>query len=357
MTRHALFIGLSAAGHGGIQGFNRRVIAALDRLGVASNTLMLADAASVPGGFAGDRERFARVIVRHARGSQVLLVGHLNLLPFALLYRLLNPAGRVILFAHGIEVWGDPAYRAARRWEPALLRRVVDRVAVVSRYSLGLMARAFHVAEERFTLFPNAVDLGPPLLRSPGASTILAVTRLGAGEREKNVDKLVWALPQVLRHLPHARLVVIGDGALREELQELARTLGIGDSIDLPGAVDRDVLERAYATAAVFALPSSKEGFGIVYLEAWANGLPVIGSRFGAAGEVIDDGVDGITVDPADAPSLADALVRLLRDPERAAKMGAAGRAKVERLYSGEAFVANLGALLTDTMRARRTLR
>ena len=352
-----LFIGLADAGHGGIQGFNRRVGESLARLGLRATTLMLADDRATGHGFAGDRRRFARAIVAHARESQVLLVGHVNLLPFALLYRLLNPRGSVILFAHGIEVWGDPAYRAVRRWEPALLRRVVDRVAVVSNYSRGLMAGAFRVPQSRFTLFPNAVDLPPPAPRVATGSVILAVTRLGAGERAKNVDALIRALPQVLCEIPDGRLVVIGDGVLRAELQALASTTGVADRVDLAGAVDRARLDTAFAEAAVFALPSSKEGFGIVCLEAWSHGLPVVGSRFGAAGEVIDDGVDGFTIDPADVGALASALVALLRDPARAARLGAAGRAKVERLYSGDAFVANLGALLAETMRARRTLR
>jgi glycosyltransferase involved in cell wall biosynthesis len=353
-----LFIGLSAAGHGGIQAFNRRVGDALERLAIPATTLMLADTTPRGGGFGGRGLSFARAIVRHGRGSEALLVGHINLLPFALLYRLINPRGHIILFAHGIEVWGDPAYRAVRWWEPAVLRHVVDRVAVVSGYSRGLMARVFGLGEHRFALFPNAVDLAPaPARPSQGRPTILAVTRLGTGERAKNVDALIRALPRVLRDVPEARLTVIGDGSLRNELRALAQGLGVAGRLDLPGAVDRGTLDRAYAGAAAFALPSSKEGFGIVYLEAWASGLPVVGSTFGAAGELIDDGVDGYTVDPADVPALARALIALLRDPQCALRMGAAGRAKVERRYSADAFVANLGALLTDTTRARRTLR
>ena len=154
-----------------------------------------------------------------------------------------------------------------------------------------------------------------------------------------------------------ARLIVIGDGVLRGELHALASATGVGDRVELAGAVDRARLDTAFAGAAVFALPSSKEGFGIVYLEAWSHGLPVVGSCFGAAGEVIDDGIDGFTIDPSDGDALAGALVALLRDPARAAWMGAAGRAKVERDYSGDAFVANLRSLLAETMRARRTLR
>ncbi len=329
-----LFVGLSAAGHGGIQGFNRRVAAGLAALGQASTVAMLAE---------DGRRRFAARTLAAARTADVLLIGHVNLLPLALLHRLLRPRGHRILFAHGIEVWGDPTYRSVRRWEPSLLRHTIHRVAIVSRFSQARMATAFGLDEGHFSLFPNAVGLPPEPPRHSGR-TILAVARLGAGEREKHVDKLIRALPLV----PDARLVVIGDGPLRPELRTLAATLGVADRVVLPGAIDAATLAQAYAEAAVFALPSSKEGFGIVYLEAWAHGLPVIGSCHGAAGEVIADGVDGFTVDPADLPALAARLRQLLDDPALAARMGAAGRAKVARHYSATAFVDNLRALLAS---------
>ncbi|MCC2980707.1 glycosyltransferase family 4 protein [Sphingomonas sp. IC4-52] len=287
------------------------------------------------------RWKFTSTLFRALWRADTVLIGHINLLPLAALIRLLRPRTRLILFAHGIEVWGDPAYRPVRRWERTLLRNAVDEVAIVSRFSMGKMAAAFALDEGKFVLFPNAVDLPGQSARGSG-NTILAVARLSAGEREKHVDKLVRALPA----LPDARLVVIGDGPLRRELQVLATALGVSGRVNLPGSVDEAELAEAYARADVFALPSSKEGFGIVYLEAWARGLPVVGSCFGGAGEVIDDGIDGITVDPVDVPALTRALERLLHDPSLAQQMGATGRRKVEQRYSGAAFTKNLEALL-----------
>ncbi|WP_143559628.1 glycosyltransferase family 4 protein [Sphingomonas dokdonensis] len=288
--------------------------------------------------------RFAATIVATLRRADVVLIGHINLLPLALLARALRPRARIILFAHGIEVWGDPAYRAPRWWERRVLRAAIDRIAIVSRFSQQRMAAAFGLQAAKFVLFPNAVDLPEPSPLAPvvAGKTILAVARLGAGEREKHVDKLVSALPA----LPDAQLTVIGDGPLRGELQDLAATLGVSNRVALPGWVDEAALARAYAEAQVFALPSSKEGFGIVYLEAWARGLPVIGSRFGAAAEVIEEGADGFVVDPEDVPALADRLRRLLDDPELARRMGAAGHRKTASRYSAAAFTHNLAALL-----------
>lgn len=289
----------------------------------------------------GSRRRFIATTLAASIRAEVVLIGHINLLPLAMLVRLVRPSARVILFAHGIEVWGDPAYRPVRRWERAMIRYVVHRVAIVSRFSKDAMAAAFALDDCKFVLFPNAVDV-PDSPAGGAGSVILAVARLGTGEREKHVDKLVRALPS----LPGARLLVIGDGPLRQELRDLAVALGVSERVELPGAVDEAGLARAYARARVFALPSSKEGFGIVYLEAWARGLPVVGSCFGGAGEVITDGVDGFTVNPEDGAALAAALGQLLQDRVLADRMGTAGRRKVEQRYSAAAFTTNLAALL-----------
>lgn len=350
------FIGLSAySAHGGIQRFNRRVVSALEELTIAPVVQMLHDGPQhLPEasgrsriiGAAGSAIRFARAFLFHARGCDVLLVGHINLLPFALLFRLIRPSGRVILFAHGVEIWGDPAYRTPRWFEPQVLGRTVDRIAIVSAFSRDRMAAAFSLPASKFSLFPNAVDIIEKPPRSTGSGSILTVSRLAATEREKHVDKLVQALPGVLEHVPTARLTVIGEGALRTELKALAGSLGIADHVSLPGAVSDAALARAYAEADLFALPSSKEGFGIVYLEAWLRGLPVIASREGAGGEVVSDGVDGFTLDPRDLNALTAAMINLLRDHDKAKAFAAAGRAKVERSYSADVFRRNLLGLI-----------
>ncbi|WP_336961753.1 glycosyltransferase family 4 protein [Sphingobium aquiterrae] len=351
-----MVIGLSAYGaHGGIQRFNRRVIDTLAQMPVRLCVLMLADPAEAVAarsgvaralGAGGSRGRFVRAFLPMAWRADLVVVGHVNLLPFALLYRLLRPRGRVILFAHGVEVWGDPAYRRPNRWEPWAIRLAVDRIAIVSAYSRSLMARAFGVPMARFSLFPNAVDVTEASARDMAGATVLAVSRLAETEREKHVDALIRALPRVLEAIPDARLVVIGDGALRAELEALARALGVAGHVDFAGFVTEEQLADAYAGAALFALPSSKEGFGIVYLEAWLRGLPVIASRYGAGGEVVADGVDGFAVDPADVDAIARAMIDLLRDREKARRFAAAGREKVERLYSAQAFRRNLEALV-----------
>ncbi|MDF8334997.1 glycosyltransferase family 4 protein [Novosphingobium cyanobacteriorum] len=352
------FIGLGAFGaHGGIQRFNRRVIDVLNEGHCGSKVIMLGDWKCVPDhyglpagsfvGCAGSRWLFVTQFIRSLPKTDILVLGHINLLPLAVLFRALRPSRRTVLFAHGVEVWGDPSYRRPRRWEPSALRAAIDKIAIVSVYSQGLMARAFGLKLEQFSLFPNAVDVTDRENAKRSSPIILAVSRLAITERGKHIDKLIKSLPKVLENVPDSRLVVVGDGELLPELRGVADSCGVSDNVEFLGSVSDSVLADLFRQAAVFALPSSKEGFGIVFLEAWLRGLPVVGSQFGAAAEVIEDGVDGITVDPQDTDALAGALSRLLLDRDLSTSMAEKGRKKVLSRYSHDNFRVNFDRLMS----------
>ncbi len=124
------------------------------------------------------------------------------------------------------------------------------------------------------------------------------MTRLSAKEPYKNVDKVIRAVARLAVTLPTVRLDIVGDGDGKPALMALAESEGVTDRVSFLGRASDHELALAYSRASVFALPSSGEGFGIVYLEAWQRGLPVIGSTEGAAPEVIAHGQDGLLVDP-----------------------------------------------------------
>jgi len=350
-----VFIGLSAHNsHGGIQRFNRRVIAALNHLSVAAASIMLLDQS--PGlsggvnaafyGSGGNRKTFLAQAIRLGIQADKMLLGHINLLPVAIVLKLLRPSLRIYLFAHGVEVWGDPGFRRPRRWESTVIRKMITKVAIVSNFSRSRMMVAFQLPLEKFVIFPNAVDDGESIPVVSKRSNILCVSRLAESERDKNIDKILRALPAVIRQCPNARLQIVGQGGLASELRKLASELGVERSVDFFGAVSDADLQSAYHAASVFALPSSKEGFGIVYLEAWKAGIPVIGSVFGASSETISDGIDGFTVDPSDIDLLARRLITLLTDDQLACRMAKAGLDKVREKYSMQAFVANLSKIV-----------
>jgi phosphatidylinositol alpha-1,6-mannosyltransferase len=354
---NVVFLGLSAYGsHGGIQRFNRRVIAGLDQVCDSAIKILLNDnnhqvageTQSQIHGCAGNRPEFLRTAVRAGLSADKILLGHINLLPLGLLLKALRPRLKIILFAHGIEVWGDPKFRSPRIWERTAIKVAVERIAIVSKFSRDKMMEAFRLQSDLFSIFPNAVDLPSENLPRFAQGRILTVSRLAESERDKNIDKVLRALPQVMKVCPNVRLQIVGTGALEQDLRTLASGLQIEQSVDFLGGLSDVALQKAYSEANVFALPSSKEGFGIVYLEAWKAGVPVIGSTFGASSETISDGIDGFTVDPNDTDSLARRLIVLLTDDQLACRMAKSGLHKVRQRYSMQTFVANLSTLVHE---------
>lgn len=161
-----------------------------------------------------------------------------------------------------------------------------------------------------------------------GAPLALAVGRLIA---QKDHATLLRAFARVHARLPDARLAILGSGPLERETRALIQELELGDAVSLPGRTDiRDWLERAD----VFVHTSRWEGFGIVLLEAMLASLPVVATSVSAVPEVVADGETGILVAEGDIAAIAGALRELLEDPERARRLGTAGRNRALRDFS-----------------------
>jgi glycosyltransferase involved in cell wall biosynthesis len=283
----------------------------------------------------------------------IVLWGHVLLLRVLPLVKLLARRARHALFVHGVEVWGDPRYRRVPAYEPLLVRHL-DRIISVSRVTAERMARAFRIGEDRFALLPNAVDLPPADASAPrsgdGELRILSVSRMSTMDAYKGIGTLVAALREVKERIP-VICTVVGDGELRASYEDEARRLGLEGVVRFVGRVDDAELERWYRWADVFVLPSAGEGFGIVYLEAWAHGLPVVAARAGGAAEVVEDGRTGLLVEPESPPAVAEALLRLARDGELRARLGTAGRKVVEARYTHAHFRDRLAEILESLRR------
>lgn len=346
---------------GGMQMFNRRFIRALSarakaephaRLSVALRT---DEARHIPQGqsariFASGKSKSQFLIdaVRACFGAEVIVVGLINLLPIAFFCKIVAPRARVVLIVHGDDVWGDPTYRAIRWYDRFFLRRL-DRIISVSDFTARRMCQAFGVKAELFRVFLNAVD---PISFQPAAqrlpAEILSVTRLAVHDHGKNIDKVLRAIARLVPDIPQIHYTIIGDGVLRPQLETLSRELGIQDYVTFAGRVDDAALSEAYSRASVFVMPSQKEGFGIVYLEAWQRDLPVICGIQDAACEIITDQVDGFAVDPHNIEALAARISYLISHPEMAQSMGLAGAAKVRANYLDAAFQRRLGEILDE---------
>lgn len=255
------------------------------------------------------------------------------------------------VFVHGIEAWREltPAQESVLR---GATLRVANSLFTAGRV-MQVHPRIGRVASCPLALSPESADDVDRHDRFPfdfGPRAVIVVARMSATERYKGHDELLEAWPRVIASVPDARLVFVGDGDDLSRLNAKAGTLGIGQSVVSTGFVSESELNAVYRKAALLAMPSRGEGFGLVYLEAMANGLPCIGSLDDAAGEIIEDGQTGFLVQQSDREGLADRLVRLLTDDTLRRQMGEAGRRAVHQRFSYERFSRSILSLIDSSV-------
>jgi phosphatidyl-myo-inositol dimannoside synthase len=200
---------------------------------------------------------------------------------------------------------------------------------------------------ERFSLDVSGGDVRAELSLG-GAFVVLFVSRL---VKRKGCDTLLRAVAS----LQDSRAVIVGSGPEQASLERLARELDVAERVAFVGQVSDERLPEYYAAADAFCMPCSDryggldtEGFGVVYLEAQAAGLPCVAGRCGGSAEAVEDGVTGVVLDDPTPRSVAVALVHFRRDPALAIRMGGAGRARMEREFAPDVLAQRLEDLLGE---------
>jgi phosphatidylinositol alpha-1,6-mannosyltransferase len=277
----------------------------------------------------------------------VILAGHVvAAIAAAPLARLLRKP--LVLYVHADE------FRTRAKLTGRATRRA-DATIAVSSYTRE-MALATGADPSRVHLIPPGVVVPPaPEGERDPRPTILTVASL-LSER-KGHDVIASALPLVREAVPGARWVVIGDGPLRPQVEAAIATADVGDAVSLLGRVDDAERDGWLDRSSVFCMPSrvppgglGGEGFGIVYLEAGAHGLPVVAGNVAGALDAVVDGETGILVDPADHRAVAAALIRVLSDPALASRLGKAGREHAEA-HAWPRIAARVEALVDEVRR------
>jgi len=278
----------------------------------------------------------------------VIVYTHVHLARLHLVVRWLRPRARALVVAYGYEVWEPLA------WPKRAALQNCDTILMLTRFVAQRMDAANGSDHAPVVIVGAALSddwtRGVIPRREPtGGGAVLAVARLETLDRDKGVDRVIEAFPQVLEKLPTAVLRIVGDGSDRSRLQALARSLGVDERVRFLGLVDDAALKRLYASSDLLALPSIQEGFGLVYLEAMAHGLPSVVAAGTAGSEVIESGLTGLACDPDNLRDLADAMVHLLTDQELWRRTGRAARAAFEARWTEEAFAERLRAVLLAT--------
>lgn len=147
---------------------------------------------------------------------------------------------------------------------------------------------------------------------------LLTVSRLNAQERYKGHDRVIQVLPELLRTFPDLRYLIAGDGDDRSRLESLAGQSGVSDRVIFAGEVPDEDLPDIYRLADAYVMPSTGEGFGIVFLEAAVSGLPIVGGGVDGSRDALADGAVGVCVDPSDSSSLMTAVETAIRSKREA---------------------------------------
>lgn len=246
-----------------------------------------------------------------------------------------------------LTVWGSDLLRGDRiiQGVPKILCRFAlrkaDAVTAASRHMtnaiVGLAGESVQVHH-----IPFGVDTS---LFRPIGTARKAPPRIGFVKHLKTrygLRSLIEAFAIVAAHHPDPRLIVVGEGPLRDRISKWLRRKDISDRVDLLGAVNHDDLPPLMDSFDILVNPSLSESFGVVILEASACGLPVVATRVGGTSETVVDGVTGYLVSPGDSAAIASAITELLADPGRRVAMGRAGRRFVEDTYQWDNCVTSM---------------
>ena len=246
-----------------------------------------------------------------------------------------------VLTSHGTDLFLVDRVPAAARLAGPIFRGAAE-ITVISS---PLVARAerLGVPRSRITVVPMPIDravateverpMSAPLVRD----TLLFVGRL---VERKGAAFAIQALAELARRGRATRLVIVGEGPEREALIVLAASLGVGDRIELTGALSPEDVRARYAAGGIFVMPAvtdwkgEQEGFGMVIVEAMAYGLPVVASRSGGIPDIIRDGENGLLVPERDVAALAGAIERLLDDEALASRLAGAARDDVRHRFA-----------------------
>ncbi|MDH7516328.1 MAG: glycosyltransferase family 4 protein [Bacteroidota bacterium] len=249
----------------------------------------------------------------------LLLCAHAHFLPVAAACKRLAGAS-LCVEAYGIEVWQPSIRLRTKHWAD------VDECIAISRYTRERLLSWSPLPPWKVHVLPNSIALDgfrPREDRSitrrrlgwEGKRVLLTVGRLSSLERGKGHDRIIGLLPRLEQEFPDILYVICGEGDDIPRLQSLARELGVTHAVRFLSGLGREELVLLYHAADAFAMPSTQEGFGFVYLEAMACGLPVLAGNKDGSIDALRNGEMGILVDPEDPEELYRGLRCVLQRP------------------------------------------
>ena len=307
--------------------------------------------------------RVARKLSRVIKSEKIVVAAFGSAAPLGLLSASMKRAGvkKTVALTHGHEVWWAkvfPFNLAMRR-----IASTVDTLTYLGNFTQSAIARAISrkSAHQMVRIAPGIdVEHFSPVnsdklrkeLGLEGKKVIVSVGRL---VHRKGQDHLIESLPEIVKRVPNAHLLMVGKGPYLDHLAKLVAANNLENHVSFIGRIQYAELPQFICVGDVFAMPSRSrlaglevEGLGIVYLEASSCGLPVVAGSSGGAPDAVIQGVTGVVVDGTDNVEIAEAIISLLNDPDKAKRMGAAGRQWIIESWRWEIWSTQFNGLLTQ---------
>lgn len=305
--------------------------------------------------------RVINICQRIIKERKLTRVGFGAAAPLGLMARAMRRAGaqKIVALTHGHEVWWAkvPPFSFAIRY----MSKEIDAIAYLGNYTKSEVSKALSKSDKsKLVQIAPGIDVdhfvptdSSQLRAQLGLTDKSVIISVGRLVHRKGQDKLIAALPAIKAEIPNVHLVLVGVGPYQDYLEKMSAKLKVADCITFIGRINYAELPKYICLGDIFAMPSRSrffglevEGLGIVYLEASACGLPVVGGKSGGAPDAVLAGETGVVVDGRNTVEIAEACIDLLSNPELCALMGANGRAWIIENWRWEIWASKYAALL-----------
>ncbi len=275
-------------------------------------------------GFSGNKTGFVLDAVKKGRKADVVIISHINLLVAGWLIKKVHPATKIILMAHGIEIWGDlkPAKKK--------MLEACDKIICVSHYTEQQIREKHRFHTTALTVLNNCLD---PFLNSqhtaeadnnlrkqysftPEDVVLLTLTRLSSKDRYKGYEFVLEAMKKLATKNKNIKYLLAGRSSDNEQLfiKSLIKQYALEENVILAGYIPEEDLATLFSIADIYIMPSTKEGFGIVFIEAMYYGLPVIAGNKDGSTDALLDGKLGLLIEPNSSTEIEIAVNEIMKN-------------------------------------------
>ena len=278
-------------------------------------------------GYHAAKTTFVIEAVKAAKKNEVIILSHINLLLVAWLIKKTKPSIQIYLLAHGIEIWG------ALSNHKKLMLPCCNKIISVSNFTSNKIAAEQGINHKNLCVLNNCIDpylvkptvklSNTPLAQKYGINkndkVLFTLTRLSAKDRYKGYDFVIHALAQIVKTQPQVKYILAGSYKAKEKtyLDTIISNNNLQHHVIITGYLKDEDLAAHFALATAYVMPSVKEGFGIVFIEAMYYGLPIIAGNADGSVDALLNGKLGILIEPESVDAIVKAVIKIFENPQK----------------------------------------